>query len=208
MPRPRRSGGQKKGPLREVYVARTVQEPQPKVERFLNQFGRHLGRKALIKTVGSTHLTFLETYGLGAAFRSEGYTPTDIRQFRNELDEHLKDNLPERRPLVQVDPEKPLRWMGNKALALNIVHDEGLSTEREAIEDFLKQRFGELPKLRPFEAHITVGRFFCRILPEEQGDPTLFVPGHIHVPSEVAMNGLETYLGSIHATDAYVATRS
>jgi hypothetical protein len=185
-----------RSPLREVYVARTVQEPQPKFESFLNRFGRRLGVMATINTIASTHLTFLESSGIAGHFKTRGYSPSDIRQFRGDLEQHLKETLPDDHTTVTVDESKPLRWVGKAGtLALNIAEDEVLARERNEIELFLQDHFDDLPNLRPFEPHITLGRIHRQIGYREYADPMRAAPKGIALPEEVVLNGLEAYLG-------------
>jgi hypothetical protein len=195
----RQKNERSRGPLRDVYVARTVQESEKRFERFLNRFGRHLGVTAMIHTVGSTHLSFLESRGVKGHFISRGYTPADIRTFKCDLEQHLKDNLPSRRTIVGVDEKRPLKWMAGRAtLALNIVEDEHLTQERGEIEGFLTDHFGRLPELRAFEPHITLGRIIRGLTAAERRDPMELIPDTMDMPYTVALNGLETYLGRIH----------
>lgn len=187
--------GASRGSLREVYVARTVREPQPNFEKFLNTFGRRLGLTAVINTIASTHLTFLESSGLAGHFRTRGFSEKDIRQFRGELEQHLGDSLDTDYATVYVDEKRPLRFMGRTGtLALNIEQDETLSEERNEIERFLTERFGELPDLQEFDPHITLGRITRRLGYREWNDPTRLVPG-LQLPEAVTLNGLEAYLG-------------
>jgi hypothetical protein len=196
----RRRGERPRSGLRDVYVARTVQEPQKGFERFLNRFARHLGAGAMINTIGSTHLTFLESSGVMGHFRSRGYTPSDVRAFKCDLEHHLKDTLPSQHAIVEVNNEVPFKWMAGRAtLALNVVEDEHLTQERDKIEGFLRDHFGVLPHLRTFDPHITLGRLTRRPTATERSDPLELLPDDLRVPAGVALNGLETYLGRIHA---------
>lgn len=183
--------------LREVYVARTVREPQRGFERFLNSFGRRLGAMAMVNihTIGSTHLTFLESRGVSGQFDYLGYGPHDIRAFKGELEQHLKRALPDQRARVEVDSEEPLKWMAGGALALNIVEDELLTQERDKIEEFLTDHFGEMPGLWPFSPHITIGRLTEDVPLQERDDPMSLVPNGLRIPETIVLNGLETYLG-------------
>lgn len=195
--REKRGSLRPKGPLKNVYVARTVQERQKPLERFLNKTAHHLGSAAAINALGSTHLTFLQSQGVTSRFRTLGYTPDDVRTFRGELDGYLKETVAVHDPTVTVDPEQPLRWIAGNMLALDIVPEAPLIAAREAIEAFLTERFGELPDLREFEPHITIGTVWRDITARELRDPCEVLPLDLHIPARVALNGLEVYIGRI-----------
>jgi hypothetical protein len=182
--------------LRGVRVARTVQEPQPVFESFLDQFGARLGRRAAIKTIAKTHLTFLGSRGLARQFMSHGYTSGHIEAIRDELEERLRKTLPTGHATVRVNERAPLLWVGRVGtLALNIVNDDRLASERAEIEKFLRTRLGELPKLDTFVPHITLGRVREAIPYDTWREPLRIVPTDIAIPEEVALNGLAVYLG-------------
>jgi hypothetical protein len=185
-------------------VARTVESRQSKVEGFLNRAGRHLGRMASIKTVSSTHLTFLESGGsLKQIFRTNGFTPRDVRSFSVDLQAHLFDregSEPHKQLLVEVNADEPLIWMGGRTnkLALNINLNEALEAERNHIEAFVGERFTHVPRLKAFDPHITIGAIDSRIIDAEaRGNPGLLLPEDLHIPRHIALNGLMVYLNDI-----------
>lgn len=63
--------------LRSLYVARTVPD-QKKYDTFLKLLGVRFGRAAVVRTVTSTHLTILESFGVKEKFYNYGYTPHDV----------------------------------------------------------------------------------------------------------------------------------
>jgi len=194
----RKGTGRPGGAVREVYVARTVHEDNPRLAKFLESFGRVLGSSATIFTLGSTHLTFLESCGLTPHFRNHGYTPDDIRSFKVALELRLRNVFGRDEPAVAVDADAPLWLRGrNNSIAIRLAADEGLAEERAEIEDFLARRFGELPDLRAFEPHITVGNLKRTPTADERRDPQLLLPEGLYVPGPIALNGLEAYLGRI-----------
>lgn len=197
----RRGGERSRSSLRDVYVARTVRESDGKFEAFLRSLGRSFGPEAMINGSGSTHLTFLESCGIAPHFRNKGYTPDDIKSFKVSLEQHLGDTLPKGGKVVKVDPEKPLIWMPgrNKSLAINVMPDDNLLAERTQIEAFLESHFGELPGLRDFEPHITLGRVVRRLTQRERTDPRVLLPNWLQTPNVVALNGLAVYLGRIQS---------
>jgi hypothetical protein len=196
---------QKSSALRDIYVARTVKEPQDRVDRFLNRLGRHLGHMATIKTIGSTHITFLESYGVKSKFRNFGYSPTDVRTFRVALQQHLDNKLPGGDIEVRVDPDRPLGWKGgrNNKLVINLLNEDRLEAERDEIEKFLIERFGTVPILQKFDPHVTLGRVNSRIIdPATRLDPEVLLPPGVNVPDQFVLNGLTAYLDRIQPDSA------
>lgn len=190
-------------PLRDVYVARTVNTPQPKMQDFLDRVAKTAGRIAEIRTVGSTHITFLETAGVKEQFRQEGFTSADVRAFKGDLELHLRDaggdeTASERR--VRIDRTEPLKWRGyrDSKLALNIIPDDAMLEEREHIEGFLEERFGCVPHMKSFDPHITIGRVNPTALTiEQRRDPLKYISRDVCFPETVALNGLMVYLDRI-----------
>jgi len=198
--------------LRGLHVARTVQRSQPAFEGFLSEFGARLERgvvfpglcgailehsRAKIKPIGSTRLTFLESGNVAEYFASRDEGTNEVRKTRDELEQHLADTLPIGHTTVRVNERAPLRWVGRLGtLALNIEDDERLVRERAEIEKFLRERFGDLPRLYDFEPHITVGRVLEAIPYETWKEPVRIVPKDIVIPEEVVLNGLAVHLGS------------
>lgn len=199
------NNGHSRSPLKDVYVAHTVKEPQPEVEDFLNGLGRALGRTATIYTIGSTHLTVLESCGLQPHFQRGGYSPNDISGFKDDLQGHLEDRFPADDRTVVLNSKRPLRWVGWRKLAFNIVPTLHLSNVRASIEEFLEYEFGEAPAMRPFEPHITVGEVYYGTDDRVPQNPATILPKALQVPRNVAMNGLSVHLGSIHPDTAAVA---
>jgi hypothetical protein len=187
-----------------VYVARTAEYPQPDYENFLNAASRSLGRKAIIETAASTHLTFLDSGGTTRKFREHKYTVGDVRDFRGEMQKHLIEQGLCEKTVVHVDPRLPLVTHGARRtkLALNILEDERLHLQREHIEEFVLDRFGELPKFMSFRPHVTIGELKNATLNEEYPNPReLFTSseneGPVIIPGSVALNGLVVYLDQI-----------
>jgi hypothetical protein len=178
--------------LNSVNVARMVEMPQPEFEGFLNTLGRHLGAKATIYTIGSTHMTFLESTGIGPQFRMDGYSPAEVRQFKDSLQRDLDESLFSDAAAVRVNPKQPLVWMGCFGkIALNIRPSEQVQRQRAEIESYLKWRFDRVPTLRSFRPHITIGAVQRNYLTaEEQTNLRLLLPEGLQVPRRIALNGL------------------
>jgi hypothetical protein len=184
--------------LNSVYVARTVEMPQPEFEDFLNTFGRHLSGRGRIYTLGSTHMTFLSSTGIGQQFRMDDYSPGEVRRFRDDLQKDLDESLFSDAASVEVNADKPLQLVNSCGkIALSIEPSEPILQQRAETEAFLKWRFGRLPRLGSFLPHISVG--FVRpdcLTKEEQANPSLLLPEGLHVPHSIALNGLTTYLAT------------
>jgi len=199
------SNRQSRSPLKDVYVARTVEEPQPVIESFLNGLGRALGHTATIYTIGSTHLTFLESRGLQPHFERDGYGPSDISDFKDELQRHLEGKFPKEDRTVVLNSRRPLRWIGYRKLAFNIVPTVHLTAVRASVEEFLGNEFGVVPRMQSFRPHITIGEVHYDIDNTVPQNPARLLPGGLQIPRNVAMNGLSVYLGSIHPEPSAVA---
>ena len=185
-------------PLRDIYVARTVEDPQRPFENFLKRVGKRLGHMASVKTITSTHVTFLESSGsIKQTFRNHQFTPDDVRQFSGALQSYLDKQRPRENTRVAIDDEQPLVWYPNNKLALNVVPIDELLEQREVIEQFLVSHFDSVPKLKSFEPHITLGHVDSRVVSREvRQDPRVLLP-NIYIPTEVALNGLMVYLDNI-----------
>lgn len=191
---------------KRVLVARTVVEQQ-ELDNFLNVTARHclrreLGKRALagtaISNIGSLHTTLLESRGTARDFRRKGFTPADVHKFKADLQQQLSDMEGTRQHItVQVDPERPLRWYGS-ILAFNILPNDALRQERQYIEDFLAERFGRVPELRPLDEHIAFGQFDRNMRSGEANrNPGLLLPECAKIPAEFALNGLAVFLDGV-----------
>lgn len=184
-------------PRMAVSIARTVEFPQPDFEDLLHVAGRELGRLVKVREITNTRITFLQSGGVDRAMkRARNYDNKKLRSFvhglGSKLDEHRHYNLE-----VQVDEHRPLIFIGRNRdkLALNIVPDDRLMEERENIEDALREEFGEVPKMRPFNPHITIGEATKLIDESQKKDPCeLFVEEGLVIPDFVVLNGLNAYL--------------
>jgi len=163
--------------------------------------GKHLGSTAAIYTVDRAHLTFLESAGVRPKFENLGYCEGDVKEFRDELDERLQERVPMEISYAMVDPVHPLRWVGRTKLALNVQPTTELIAVRGTIEQFLEERLGELPQLRPFSPHVSIGQLQRRVAYREYKDPTRLVPSWADMPGEIALNGAEVFLNHIHGDD-------
>lgn len=186
--------------LRAVSIARTVQEPQAEFEEFLKNTGRVLGRRGSIRAITSTRMTFLESRDAKRAMRLGKATPQQSLQFSYWLGNRL--NVSRSKDLeVTVDDEEPLKIMGNDydKLVLRVYADQDVVNARNRAEALLAERFGELPEMRSFEPHITLGYIGLSHLTEEQiANPSILLPPEI-IPKQVVLNGLSIYLdGNLH----------
>lgn len=175
---------------------------------FLNRMGRGLGRAAAIKTITSTHVTFLATStGMRNVFRTHGFTPQDVRRFSGDLQQYIDDEMPEQTRRVPVYRQRPLTWVGGRSckLALHLESTDELLGQRELIEQFLAMHFDKVPPLQNFDPHITLGRVDSRLA---RGDayrtPELLVPAYAEIPEDIALNGLMTYLDHISDIEEHV----
>ncbi|HSH18770.1 MAG TPA: hypothetical protein VK978_05300 [Candidatus Saccharimonadales bacterium] len=194
-------------PLKNVYVARTVETPQPKYGQFLERAARlvrySIGNIAVIRTAASTHITYLETKGVKNKFRQEGFSGSDVRAFRADLEQHIKSsgNLSATYArTVKIDRAQPLVWKGvsKNKIALNVVADDSLLSERATIEEFLENRFGSVPAMRSFDPHITIGEAHTAALSwDQRRDPIRLISRDVQFPKEIALNGLMAFLGRI-----------
>lgn len=190
--------GQEKSssPQGSIHVARTVKAPQREFADFLQRATKASRWLLQAKDPARTHLTLLETRGVNHRMRQDGYTPGDVRQFRGDLERHLKDawDLGTTRPCeVMIDPKRPLIWRGdrNDKLALNVIENENLETERWLIDDFLIRQFGEVPGKWPFEPHVTLGTVnTAKLSTRARRDPLELIPGITIFPETLALNGL------------------
>jgi hypothetical protein len=182
-------------PLRAVSVARTVEAPQESFEIFLGQAAQELDRRASIRNVTSTRITFLESNGINKALRTSNANPDSARRFSYRMSSYL-DKYRATDISVSVDQDNPLILIGRHAdkLALNLVQDDQLLCERGRAEAFLTQEFGGLPKLKPFRPHITIGSVGLQTLnAKEIAHPELLLPQEI-LPETIALNGLTVFL--------------
>jgi len=195
----RETGETSRHAVRDVYVARTVKNPQDKLERFQAGLSRHLGRRAVVFSMeDALHLTYLESYGIKSRLLSLSYDLAGVRSFKTELQTYLSETLPRTGKMpIQIDSDEPLKWITTSKLAFNIVPDETLLAERDEIEEFLVNKFGEPPSLRPFTPHITILEMRSRVREQERKDPVTMLPRGLYMPQSIAMNGLEVYLGRI-----------
>lgn len=191
---------------RTMYVARVVEQRQPPFNTFLSQVRRCLGHAATIKTIDSTHVTLLDSSPARHGFNRLGYTPSDVRQFSNELQQYLDNELQPGDRDVSIDPEQTFVWMGRQCckLALRLVQDEVLDQERQLIKEFLAAHFSRPPKLLPFEPHITIGQVNHNLISKAaQRNPDALLPSDILIPEQVTLNGLVVYLDYIDSRPSH-----
>ena len=194
---------------RRVQVARTLVEPQPELSGFLDSVGRHLvrqlGRKVIVSTMGSLHITLLESLGATSAFSQHRFTPQDVHSFYVELQQYLSDIEGTRdTTVVSINPERPLKWFGRRQdkLGFNVLPNEALRQERAYIEEFLLERFGELPSLNPLYEHVVFAGFTPNAVSSDaQRNPEMLLPDGAIIPEQLAVNGLVVYLNGMG--DAY-----
>jgi hypothetical protein len=172
-----------------------VQEPQPEFEDFLKHAGRALGRRASIRAITSTHLTFLESRDAKKVMRESRVNSEEAKRFSfwmsNQLDQYRTQHID-----VTIDEQRPLKIMGQRQdmLVLNIIEDEQIIAERNRTESLLQEEFGELPKLKGFEPHISIGYIGTKTLsPIELRRPETLLPRGI-IPETIALNGLTVFL--------------
>lgn len=182
-------------PLCEVYALHTVGEPRQGLARFLNGFGRHLGKAAMIKTVDDAHLTVVESRTTHALFWDMGYKPGQARDCRNRLEQYLGSTVSCGPMPVNVDAKQPLIWMAGRAtLALRVVMNEQLAQEREEAVEFLTAEFGKMPpKELPFIPHITIGSIDRPVTGLERSRPITLLPPGLQIPETIMLNGLKVY---------------
>jgi hypothetical protein len=186
-----------------VSIARTVEAPQQGFAEFLYVMGSSLGRLAKIRTITSTQMTFLESSGISNALRNSRSDPQAVQRFSywlsGQLNEYRGKNI-----YVTIDPDHPIIICGrhDNKLALNILKDEQIGGEREKGEELLDQKFGNLPRLKPFKPHITIGSIGIQGLSAvEVEHPELLIPREVEIPERVALNGLTVFLdgkGLVH----------
>lgn len=197
-------------PYEGVFASRSARPNQRTYDEFLDTAAVMTAGRIAILAAGSTHLTMLGTYGVKERMRQAGYSCKDERQFCGDLTRHLRNakaDKPARTRTVRLDENQPLKWQGPNAdkLSLNIEFDDNLWAERALIDDFLIDRFGDLPNKRKFTPHITVGHANTRVLTaEEREDPLELFVGEIGIPATITMNGLVTAMGSIHGRDEFL----
>lgn len=210
---------ERRGPrLKGVYAARTTETPQPKFEYFLRRFGKSLAAAATVRDIASTHITLLESLGVKDQFYSFGFDPQDVKSFSRRMQQRIDKSGHNKSPMkVKTDPEEPLRWVGcigldsepiqtsdgqylrPHKLAVGLVLDDRLQDQRGIIEEGLTEEFGELPEMRRFSPHITIGNIhwpwreqYC------QQEAVDLLPKNLAVPKTIALNGLAVYLDRIH----------
>lgn len=185
-------------PLRAVSIARTVEAPQPNFQEFLNLAGLDLGRRADIRTITSTRMTFLESKGIKKAMRRARSDPRDVQTFAyymsNQLDQYRASNVD-----AHVNPEKRLKLMGrySNKLVLNMIDEPILVGQHNKSEELVEEEFGPLPELTPFDAHITIGEIAIGGLTEEQLEyPEKLLSDEVQakIPETIALNGLQVFL--------------
>lgn len=211
--------------LKGVYAARTTEASQPRLEFFLKRLAKHLGAAATVRHIASTHVTLLESFGVKDQFYNYDFTAHDVRLFSKRMQRRIdKSGSNQSHLSVRVDPHEPLRWVGcvgvnseptigpdGKALkpykfAIGLASDQRLDDQRGIIEEGLKEEFGELPEMRLFSPHITIGTIerpwreqYC------ENEATALLPPGLSVPRAVALNGLAVYLDRIHERDAVIS---
>lgn len=184
-------------------MARTVETPQGSYEQFLNELSRYLGRRATVTTAAGTHLTFLNSKGPRRAFSRCRYTAKDVGNFSGDMQSFLSTEGYGFRMAAQVSQDEPLVLKGRnrRKIALNIIPDSELIAQRMGIEDFLRDRFGNVPVLEEFRSHITVGEVDIHSADRKSRADFISRLGKTHeyiaVPPKIALNGLEVYLDEI-----------
>lgn len=183
-------------PLKAVSVARTVEAPQPPFEDFLNSVGRELGRRAIIRTITSTRVTFVESGGIRRELVRAHSDNKAVQRFSfwmsGQLDQYRGTNMD-----ATIDTKESLKLMGRRGnkLALGIIPSDFLTQQRDLIEELLAKKFEHLPKLKAFDPHLTVGEVhLASLTPAEQERPELLIPETL-IPEIVALNGLSVFLG-------------
>lgn len=207
--------------LKGVYAARTTEASPQRFDYFLKRLAKHLGTVATVRNIASTHVTLLESLGVKDQFYDYDYTAKDVRAFSRKMQRRIDKSGHSKSPMkVRVDPAEPLRWVGcvdidsrpiplpdggylqPYKLAVNLILGERLQDQRGIIEAALTEEFGELPKMRPFSPHITIGSInrpwreqYCG---QEVAD---LLPNNLVPPRLIAMNGLAVYLDKIHESE-------
>src|SRR6266567_5641428 len=142
---------------RNVYVARMVKDNERgHYERFLENVGRRLGQIATTTEVEESHVTFLANPSrIKQALRVNGYAPEDVYQRGYDMQMYLDGRRPRSITQALINWEDPLVWLGSarNKLSLRVVPDSSLLEQRAHVEDFLRQRFGEVPALHAFVPH-------------------------------------------------------
>ncbi len=186
--------------LKAVNVARTLEIKQKAVPGFLAALGRNVRGGVVVRSIGSTHVTFLESRGVNNFFKRYGYKTSDVDRFAHDMEHFLTRKHGDKNQLkIPVERHEPLRWITKNQLALNLVETDQLLDERADIEQYVRGRFGVLPELTPFNPHVTIGEVKQRSLahPDFLQDPSSFVTGRMR-PDVVVLNGLSVYVGGIH----------
>lgn len=183
-------------PLRAISVARTVETPQQEFENFLQNAGRALGHRGNIRNIASTRITLLQSSGVQKVMRYHRRTdPQSATRFSYWMSNQLDSSRME--PItVAVNPKRPIKIMGTKGdkLTLNIIEDERLAAERNRTENLLQDEFGDLPEIRSFEPHITIGYIGQQALSAlEIRRPESLIP-NTAIPESIALNGLMVFV--------------
>lgn len=203
-----RAQGTRSGELNgsSIYVARTIKRNERKLIPFMNALARHLGMAADVSAQQSVHVTLLGASGVNRVLLNEHcVTAKDRRAYAGCLEKYVKDVTSFcGEHVARIDPDEPLVAVGRKrnSLALRLIPDQAMLTERAVIEDFLVDRFGGLPAVEKFKPHLTLARMHgaeeLKIL--KTNDPAelqTLLPDGLVAPSKVVLNGLEVYVGKI-----------
>lgn len=188
---------ERRKPPRSVSVARKVDTPQPMFQDFLNDAGAALvDRRISIRTITSTHVTFLQARSIRDALRATFPEPAGVNRFsywlRGQLVPFNAQNIS-----AAVDPQLPLKIIGDhrNKLVLNLIEDDRLHLERERIERLLTGEFNDVLELEAFDPHITLGKVVLQELSRrERKNPSLLIP-EVAIPETVALDGLTVFLG-------------
>lgn len=181
--------------LSAVSVARTVEAPQRNFEEFLIEAGRELGRRATVSAITSTRMTILESNGISRALRAGRADPRATNSFSYWLSSNL-DRYRCSGMVMDIDQEQPLVLKGrnNNRLAFNLVSTDESIEQRERAEKLVAERFGDLPKLKPFDEHITwASMHLGRLSASEIENPSQLLP-NIEMPQSIALNGLSVFV--------------
>ncbi len=185
-----------------LYVARTIRRNERRLHRFSTALARKLGQEASIKTVESMHVTFMSSHWLRNLLRDRYSTRPEMRGLAGELEKELADATGKSEITVRVDRDVPLAPMGKyrDLLGLILVADPVLLEQRRVIEDYfstlLKKKF---PPTVPFMPHITLGKVYDPVtVGILQHDVLSLAPDDVAIPKEIALNGIECFLGRIH----------
>lgn len=189
-----------------MFVARTVDKRDRKLGRFLLGLAAECRGEARIRTSDSVHMTVLDNDGLARTFHSRGYTAQGVLEFYNRLEAVIRGRCPHREMTVSPDTDQPFGIFGRaqNILGIRIVQSPQILEQREMIEDFIVDELGGLPKTRAFDPHIALGACGMRLLERVGHDPQHLLRRGLEVPKNIALNGLEVYVGAIHPVDRYV----